>query len=336
MIKTFNRYFLRALAFFLALFLMSKLFPSYFGMIDVQALEYHNSYTNFKYDGQDLNIAQFYTFPSGNKPIIVNGALALSNDSSNLNFTGYMYINLNLCSDMNLISINTPNNIDNMYVYQSGQSCNFNGSSYKGKVYNIYFRIIKPSSRPVTYDGSFYLNISNEHSIEFINYYANPGGFPMNNNQSYTNDLNELKEILRNNNSSLKDSIDKNTEENKKTNDTIKDTDTTGASSSGNSFFNDFDEGSEGDLTDLVSLPLNFINHLNDKCKPFTLPMGNMGTVTIPCLSSLWSSSSFANIINIAKIILNGIICYKVGLNLLMFFKDLKDPDKDKLEVMDL
>lgn len=300
------------------------------------ALNYHNSYTNFTYDSQPLNVAQFYTFQSGNKPVIVNGALALSNDASTLNFTGYMYINLNLCSDMNLTSINTPNNIDNMYVYQSGQSCTFNGSSYKGKVFNIYFRIIKPSSRPVSYEGSFYLNISNEHSVEFINYYANPGGFPMNNNQSYTSDLNELKEILRSSNSSIKDSIDKNTEENKKTNDLIENTDTSDSQTKGANFFKDYNSNAHG-LSGIITAPLKFLQSLTGaKCNPlkFNLPFVKK-EVQLQCMKSIYQTH-FGVFYTLWQTITTGLIAYTVCLNFYKKIRDLQNPNNDKIEVLNL
>ena len=143
-------------------------------------------------------------------------------------------------------------------------------------------------------------------------------------------------ETIINQNQQIIDNSQKANEEQKKTNDLLESTDTTGANSSGNDFFDNFNSGSNGDLTSLVSLPLNYINHLNDKCEPFTLPLGKFGNVSIPCLSSLWSSSGFSNIIIIISAIINGLICYRVALNLLTFFNNLRDPESDKLEVMDL
>lgn len=122
----------------------------------------------------------------------------------------------------------------------------------------------------------------------------------------------------------------------KDTNDTIKDNNVDGSTSQGSSFFNDFESGDVGSLTDIVSLPLDYISHLNDSCSPFVIPAGNLGNITIPCLSSIWSKTSFANVINTASVLINGFICYKLLLNLFYFFKDLKDPDNDKVEVMDL
>lgn len=122
----------------------------------------------------------------------------------------------------------------------------------------------------------------------------------------------------------------------KDTNDTIKDDNVDSSTSQGSSFFNDFQSGDVGSLTDIVSLPLDYISHLNDSCTPFVIPAGSLGNITIPCLSSIWSKTSFANVINTASVLINGFICYKLLLNLFYFFKDLKDPDNDKVEVMDL
>lgn len=132
------------------------------------------------------------------------------------------------------------------------------------------------------------------------------------------------------------DEIKKQTEEQKKTNDTLKDDNVDSSTNQGSSFFNDFNSGDEGSLTDIVSLPLEYVQHLNDTCKPFTITAGNLGNITIPCLSSIWSSTPFAGVINTASIIINGIICYKLLTSLFLFFKELKDPDDDKVEVMDL
>ena len=129
---------------------------------------------------------------------------------------------------------------------------------------------------------------------------------------------------------------EKQLEEQKKTNDTLKDDNVDSSSNQGSSFFNDFNSGDEGSLTDIVSLPLEYVQHLNDTCKPFTITAGNLGNITIPCLSSIWSSTPFAGVINTASIIINGIICYKLLTSLFLFFKELKDPDDDKVEVMDL
>lgn len=122
----------------------------------------------------------------------------------------------------------------------------------------------------------------------------------------------------------------------KDTNDTIKDDNVEGSTSQGSSFFNNFYSGDVGSLTDIISLPLDYISHLNDSCSSFVIPAGHLGNITIPCLSSIWSNTSFANVINIASVLINGFICYKLLVNLFYFFKDLKDPDNDNVEVMNL
>ena len=137
-------------------------------------------------------------------------------------------------------------------------------------------------------------------------------------------------------NKALKEAIDENTKAQEKTNNTIKDDNVDSSTNQGSSFFNDFNSGDEGTLSDIVSLPLEYVQHLNDTCKPFTISAGKLGDFSIPCLSSIWSSTSFAGVINTASIIINGIICYKLLTSLFLFFKDLKDPDDDKVEVMNL
>ena len=131
-------------------------------------------------------------------------------------------------------------------------------------------------------------------------------------------------------------SINKTNDSINKTNDTIKDDKVDSSTNQGSTFFNDFDSGEEGNLSDIVSLPLEYVQHLNDTCQPFSIPLGNLGNFSIPCLSTIWSNTSFAGVINTASLIINGIICYKLLTSLFLFFKQLKDPDDDKVEVMDL
>lgn len=321
MIKTFSRYFLRALAFLFALFLMSKLFPSYFGMIEVQAKNNTLVPSNISFMKDGENIYQTFDIDSFHE-----------NAFPDINFYGYYQV---VWWNWRSVKWTVPNSysgdFDLSFIYTGNWLINTdNPLTFAVKQGSSIF----PCDNSNTWNSQSYKDLTNVYcpnvsltgdSFQIILAFDGPAKTTKEKDSVGISRIN----LFQSGFSSLE-------QQQKEIENTLKDSNTDGASSSGNSFFNDFDEGSEGDLTDLVSLPLNFINHLNDKCQPFTLPMGNMGTVTIPCLSSLWSSSSFSNIINIAKIILNGIICYKVGLNLLMFFKDLKDPDKDKLEVMDL
>ena len=137
------------------------------------------------------------------------------------------------------------------------------------------------------------------------------------------------QQVIADNTAKTKHSIDE-------TNDTIKNDNVDSSTNQGSSFFNDFDSGDEGTLSDIVSLPLEYVQHLNDTCQPFSIPIGNLGNFSIPCLSTIWSNTSFAGVINTASLIINGIICYKLLTSLFLFFKQLKDPDDDKVEVMNL
>lgn len=310
---------------------------------NVNALVVQNEYTNFVYHGNDLRVSTFYTLPAGNHIVNVSGALNTADNSAGNLFSSYMYINLNVCTDIDLYSINSPYNIDNMYVYESGQSCNFNVSSYKGKVLNIYFRLLKPHSNILSYDGYFYLNARNEHSIEFINYYASPDGFPMNNNESYTNDLEELKQILRSGNTGIKNSIDNNTdavkeqtEATKDQTETIKDKDVSESQSQAGGFFNDFDNNDFG-LSDIITMPLSFIQGLaNNSCSNLNLPLPFVDkNATLPCMTSIYEQH-FGAFLSIYQIITTGFISYWVCINIFRLVKNFKDPNNDEVEVLDL
>lgn len=309
---------------------------------NVDALVVQNDYTNFVYNGNDLKVATFYTVPSGNHKVNVSGALNTASATDGNLFSAHMYFNLNICTDMDLYSINGPSNIDSMYVYEPGQSCNFNVSNYKGKVLNIYFRLLKPHSNFSSYEGYFYLNSRNSHSIELMNYQASPDGFPLN-NESYTDDLEELKEILRNGNTGIKNSIDDNTdavkkqtEATKEQTETIKDNDVSKSQSQAGGFFNDFDDNDFG-LSDIITMPLSFIQGLaNNSCSNLNLPLPFVDkNATLPCMTSIYEQH-FGAFLTIYQIITTGFISYWVCINVFRLVKNFKDPNNDEVEVLDL
>lgn len=321
MFKMFNRYFLRALAFLLALFLMSKLFPNYFGMIEVQAKNSTVTPNKISFMKKGETTYQNFDVTSFH-----------STSYPDLTFYGYYEV---VFWEWQSVKWNVPNSysgdFDLSFIYTGDWLIgNDNPFTFAIKQGNTVY----PCDNSNVWNTQHFKNLSNvycpnvsltSNSFQVILAFKGPAKTEIEKDSIGITPINLFSSGF----SSLE-------QQQKEIENTLKDSNTDGASSSGSSFFDDFDEGSEGDLTSLVSLPLNFVNHLNDNCQAFTLPLGNMGNVNIPCLSSVWGSSDYSSIINIAKIIINGIICYKVGVNLLLFFKDLKDPDKDKLEVMDL
>lgn len=105
-------------------------------------------------------------------------------------------------------------------------------------------------------------------------------------------------------------------------------------------FFTNFDSGDEGSLTDLIALPLDFISSLNNACTPISFPTINFHnftfTLTIPCMSTLVYSHFNSNLINLLRLLINGIILYRMLVWFIDFIRGLKDPQNDDLEVMEL
>ena len=366
--KTFKKYFLKGLAFFLAIYFLKFLFPSVFGFIDVNASAnaINNGMNYFIY-----NIDEASPTKNGTQPFAITGSTIVYPFSSytNENFGwGYKGIQFTTTAPGGSKSALGYTITATFQVLFDGLQNNMGNTSYTGwvrfdggmivnEVSSV--EIIALSSASATFKVTTTAQLSSTTNLNNMTVSLSPAktlGFAgygdiftvqlvlkdvvvqyaENENSAILNSLNQNQKETNKKLDEVKEEIKKNNQEQKNTNDVIQSTDTTGANSSGNDFFDNFNSGSNGDLTSLVSLPLNYINHLNDKCEPFTLPLGKFGNVSIPCLSSLWSSSGFSNIINIIKAIINGLICYRVAINLLTLFNNLRDPDNDKLEVMDL
>lgn len=126
--------------------------------------------------------------------------------------------------------------------------------------------------------------------------------------------------------------------EQEKTNDILNDSDITESDSEFNSFFSNFDDGDTGSLMNLVSLPLSYLERLKGTCKTVNLPLPYFGNVQLQCMSSTVynQNNDLKPIFVLVKLLINGIICYKCLKGLIYFIKDLKEPDKDNLEVLDL
>lgn len=125
--------------------------------------------------------------------------------------------------------------------------------------------------------------------------------------------------------------------ESKKTNDTLNDDDTTGASNNANSFFNDFEENNHG-LSGVISAPLNYIKSLlTSTCTPIELPVPFIENqkVILPCMSSVYENT-FGSFFTIYQTIVTGLVTYWVCIKIYFMVKGFQNPESDKVEVVDL
>ena len=120
------------------------------------------------------------------------------------------------------------------------------------------------------------------------------------------------------------------------TNNTINDDNVDESTNKATDFFNNFDSGDTGTLTDIISLPLDFLDKLNNSCSSIVLPVPYIGDITLPCLQTYLSSFIPESLLNLIKLLVNGFLTYKIVISLVDFINSLKDPNNDDLEVMDL
>lgn len=150
-------------------------------------------------------------------------------------------------------------------------------------------------------------------------------------------------EIMNNddkNTNNIMNNDDKNTE---KITDSIDDINTTLTDDSvddQSSFFSNFDGGSYGNLSDIISLPLDFVSSLNGTCSSIDMPRLNFHgfnlDVSIPCMSSFVYNKFPSGIIDTLKLIINGFLLYRMLSWFIDFIQKLKNPNDDEIEVLEL
>lgn len=119
-------------------------------------------------------------------------------------------------------------------------------------------------------------------------------------------------------------------------NDSINSSDISGSEGAFNDFFGNFESDNHG-LFAIVSTPLNFIkSFLNSVCTPLVLPFPFVSQdVTLPCMEYVYSEF-FGNFFSAYQTITTGIVAYWVCVNIMRIVKDMKDSEKDTIEVLDL
>lgn len=141
-----------------------------------------------------------------------------------------------------------------------------------------------------------------------------------------------IRAIIENSNGNVKEAVDKVAEETKKTNDSINNTDITGANENANGFFNNFEDNDFG-LSSIITAPLRAINAmLNDTCiAPGATYKGQ--SFSLPCGSMLWSREGGQDFRNFLNIFYGGFLAYFVIRSLFLDIEKLKNPNNDKVEV---
>lgn len=119
-------------------------------------------------------------------------------------------------------------------------------------------------------------------------------------------------------------------------NDNITNSDVSGAQSDADNFFSGFENDSHG-LTAIVTAPLNLIQSITSStCTPIGFDAPFVGQqVTLPCMKDVYEDH-FGFFLTLYQTITFGVVAYWVCVNILATVRGFKDPDSDKIEVLDL
>lgn len=124
----------------------------------------------------------------------------------------------------------------------------------------------------------------------------------------------------------------------KSLNDNINNSDVSGANSDLNNFTeNELFKDSTGILA-IIQAPINMLNSITSStCSSLNLPIPYLDVnFEIPCLSSIFAKHISSDMLKLLKLSINGFIIYKILCSLVMDIHSYKDPDSDRLEVLDL
>lgn len=271
-----------------------------------------------------------------------NGIVMRTSSNSRYN-VGYLYqTTFYVCSDA--VMDNATNTIYPSYygdaftnnnVFQSSNSYNLSGVPGLAPTWSncyAFSTIFSPG------ENGTYINLRLKSTSRINGYYALVG-FKSESLGLYSG---EVKSIVENSGfatatsvEEVKQATNEVKEETKKTNDTLNDDDTTEADSKITGFFNDFSDNSHG-LSSIVTAPLNAVNAmLSTTCTAPTATYKG-STFSLPCGSILWEREGADNFKLLLNLFYGGLICYGIIKSLFKDVNDLKNPDNDKVEVLNL
>lgn len=119
-------------------------------------------------------------------------------------------------------------------------------------------------------------------------------------------------------------------------NENITNDDTSEASGEAEGFFSNFENDDHG-LSSIITAPLEFIESLSSAtCQPISvnIPLVDFQG-TLPCMSQYYDEH-FSTLFTVYQTILVGLVCYRICLDIYRIVKGFKDPESDKIEVVDL
>lgn len=313
------------------------------GLPILNRVQMYECQTSNKCYDKEVNIQGLVTV-NGNRDIAISQSLTLDSGGvsiqTNVNELkeGYLYLtNYYVCANYSL------NNVDAL-IYNS----NYGSPGVANTIYNST-SIATLSNIPGSgeqeftscklYSGLYVPNVANNWATLRLKKSSSQSGTYISliavENRELGIYSDTIKTIVENANGNVQQAVNEVKEETKKTNDTLNDDDTTEADGKISGFFNDFNDNSHG-LTAIITAPLNAVNSmLTTTCTaPTAIYKGT--SFSFPCGSILWQKEGAEALKTFINLIYGGLICYGILKSLFKDVNDLKNPDNDRVDVMDL
>lgn len=134
----------------------------------------------------------------------------------------------------------------------------------------------------------------------------------------------------------VQESIQEVKEELSSIDDTINNNNVDGANSQVDSLLNNSNFNDTSGIQSIINAPLNFINSLSNTCSPINLTIPYIDEpVQIPCIKQELNTH-IPLVVPVLSTAINGFIIYRILLDIVRIIKNARNPDDDRIEVLDL
>lgn len=274
----------------------------YYYRFDYQIWGWHNE---TKTTRDWVNFAKgLFTYPNLN----VLGSIIDIPNGYTLNISTFIEWELPTSSEcvtqnLDLFQLNFSDKLTDFYFYNS---FHFDSTIYT--IYNSTYEITSPA-----------------YAQQLIDSYYDTGNINSEKLDEISGKLIDVNENLEQTNQKLEDIYSD-----------ITNNDISGSQNTANGFFDNFTDNDYG-LSSIITIPLSSIQKItNSTCSPINIPVPFTNkNISLPCMGTLYQQN-VPVLLNIWQVVSFGIISYAIIVDIFAMVKKFKDPNDDKLEVMDL
>lgn len=215
--------------------------------------------------------------------------------------------------------------------------CTISGTNVKGRIYQVTGNIRTGQDGGGDIRMVFHFSFHDSSSTNLIKYGLSASPFDLiKSEKDYTNQLSSMSTLIDNKwtqeINKLQDILGVSQQQLAEAQAEVSDNDTDAMQE----WLEDFTSDTYG-LTSIITAPLETISSLTNKtCSPLNLPIPYVNeTLTLPCMSTIYSNT-FGSAFTMYQTITTALIGYWCVVRMFAIVKGMKDPNDDKIEVVDL